>query len=180
MAAIGDDDALYIEGFSDAFDMIAGIDADGNFTRVLAVDGPPRVGGTPERQTEPAAGLRRTNEPRTLRLVRDRYGRDQADERDDLGWVRVPANATTGAPSSIRLMPAGRYLTVSRTDAAKGTDYGADTEMIAHSAADPADATRPVVTQARYWPEWDDTSEFGVAFGPDGVLMVRVERSMRD
>ncbi len=178
-AAVGDDGALYIEGVDATFDLVNGINDAGRFVPAIPVDDPPRVGGTPERQLEPAAQLRRTHEPRTLRLMRDRNGHGVLAEHDDLGWVRVPADPTSGAPEGISLFPPGRYLTLSRADAAKTRDYDASSEMIVLSGTHGGDATRPVVLQARYWLDWDDSAEMGVAFGLDGLIMVRLEREIR-
>ena len=135
--------------------------------------------GATERQLEPAANLRRTHETRTLRIARDRNGHGVVTEHDDLGWVRNPADPELGTPESIAQMPPGRYLALSRADAAKTRNYDALSEMIVLSGTHADDPTRPVVLQARYWLDWDDSAEMGVVFGPDGLVMVRLEREIR-
>ena len=192
-AAIGDDGALYIEGRTTTFDMLNpanGTDGQGNFVPYLGVGEPPRIGGTPERVLDPAAHLRRTAEPRTLRILRDRNGHGVLEEHDDLGWVRVPANPATeppavfqamrvGTPAAIEQMPPGIYLALSRVDAAKTRDYDPGSEMIGHAAPETSDQTQALVAQARYWLEWDDSAVMGVMAGPDGLVLLRLERSIR-
>ena len=183
LAAVGDDGALYVEGLTGTFDLVNGIETTApdraRFAAAVPVDEPPRIGGTPERQLEPAAHLRRTHETRTLRIARDRNGHGVLAEHDDLGWVRNPADPELGTPESIAQMPPGRYLALSRADAAKTRNYDALSEMIVLSGTHADDPTRPVVLQARYWLDWDDSAEMGVVFGPDGLVMVRLEREIR-
>lgn len=192
-AAIGDDNALYIEGTTATFDMLntaTGTDGQGNFVPHLGVNAPPRIGGTPERMLEPAANLRRTAEPRTLRILRDRFGRGMLAEHDDLGWVRIPAHQATeppamfqqmhvGTPAPISQMPPGGYLALARVDAAKTRNYDQGSEMIAHSALHADDSSRALVLQARYWLEWDNSAVMGLRPGPDGLVLLRLVRSIR-
>lgn len=169
-AAVGDDGALYVEG----------VDATFALTNVFTLNAEPRVGSTPERSVDSALGLRRTDEPRTLRIARDRNGHGVLGEHDDLGWARVPADGPNGGvPGPILQMPPGRYLTLTRSEASKSQDYDAASEMIVRAGADPADASRVVALQARHWIGWDDSSILGVAPGPDGLVMVLLERQVR-
>ena len=179
LAAIGDDGALYIEGLD-----FSRLDVDGlpnAFTLIAAipVDQPPRVGGTPERREEPALGLRRTHEARTIRILRDRHGRDVAEQFDDLGWIRLPADQETGDPQYIFNLPGGRFLSSLRVDAAKSDDYGPAAAMVRDVATQGDDPARPVVLSARYWLAWSNADFYGLAFDSDGAPMLVIDRDAR-
>lgn len=149
---IGTDGTLYIEGAAAGFILQIGPSNAGPFAALT----PPAnvaLGATPERAEEPAVGLRLTQETRTFRFVRERFGDGDLAQIDDAGWVRAPANPATGAPvfpGNYRFPP-GRYLLAVRADAAKTRDYHASGEMIASAGTHPGDANRHFVHQARYW-----------------------------
>ncbi len=167
---MGTDGTLYIEGTGAQLDLTV----DGAALAVTDVD-PKRPGTTPERAEEPALGLRRTDETRTYRFLRDRGGDGVVAEMDDLGWLRVPANISTdaapGAPSSPTFVP-GRHLMAVRPDAAKATGYDAGGEMIAAAGTDPADDQHHLVHRARYWIGFQDGRPLRLARLADGTVLV--------
>ena len=179
-AAVGDDGRLYIEGLDSRFDLITSVevkedDCELDVTPFPPTAPAPRVGGTPERQTEPAAGLRRTHEIRTMRLIYDRNGQGVEEQFNDFQWLRVPAHPETGARYPFPHLVAGRYRAVAQVDAAKSGEYSEETNMLVVVG----ELTTPVILQARFWMEMDHSVEFGTLIGPDGKILLNLELGMR-
>jgi len=168
LCLLGPDGTLYIEGMTANFTLAVTVNG-----RVLATQdpGPNEPGKTPEREVEPAVGLRRTHEIRTFRYGRDFVGHGNSGNVDDLGWIRLPAFANSlpanfddrkGSPAMNLRLPPGRFLMAARADAAKTRDYDATGEMIASAGTDPNEANRHFVRQARYWMSFNTAATLGV------------------
>jgi hypothetical protein len=148
-----EDHCLYIAASGNKLDLSV-TDSSG---RILDAIDPTLPGQTPEREEEPACGLRRTHEIRTFYFCRDRYGQGNFTDMDESKWVRVSAkmkatSATTaeaGKPDGEHSIPGGRYWLAIRTDASKTTRYDSSGEMIASTGSAPGDY--PVIHRARYF-----------------------------
>lgn len=172
MCLVGPDDTLYIEGMSNAFSLEVTVGG----RRLGVLDpGQNEPGKTPEREEEPALGLRRTHEIRTFRYARDRAGNGDGAQADDVGWVRIPAYVNTwpaatpanisnrrGTPARNLALPGGRFLMAARADAAKTRDYDQSGEMIASAGSAPGGGTANFVHRARYWIAFDDAQFMGI------------------
>ena len=102
-----------------------------------------------------------------------------AEQFDDLGWIRLPADQETGGPQYIFNLPGGRFLSSLRVDAAKSDEYGPAAAMLREVATLDDDPTRPVVLSARYWLAWSDADFYGLAFDSDGAPMLVIDRDAR-
>ncbi len=145
LCAVGPDKRLYIEAMAPNTTLTLEVDG-----APLPVDGPSAPGDTPERRAEPALGLRRTDETRTFRFARERFGNPDPTELDDVGWVRIPADVKTGAPGKL-VFPFGFYWLSVRADGARSNNYDGSGDMIVSGAVDPKDPHRTFVQAARYW-----------------------------
>jgi hypothetical protein len=172
MCLVGPDDTLYIEGLTSALTLEVTV---GGKTLGVRDPGQNEPGQTPEREEEPALGLRRTHEVRTFRYARDRVGNGDGNEVDDVGWVRIPAyvnNWPTATPANISnlrgtpaanlALPGGRLLTAVRADAAKTRDYDQSGEMIASAGSEPGGGPGSFIHQARYWIAFDNAQLMGI------------------
>jgi hypothetical protein len=125
---------LFVEGRTDVFGLLVdGIQLGAN------LGDRDRNWLTPERISEPAFDLRRTNEVRTVRLARGRVPVFDPANADDWGWLRLPFDSSVAAPvpaavpppvlpvlgnvGTFRALPPGRYAVDLRSDAAKATNY---------------------------------------------------------
>lgn len=175
IAAVGPDDCLYIEAvwpFSLFLFQVNGRDREATrllrvqegrpeVPRPVALEMPtPTVGEGFEQPTEPGLGLRRTNQLRTVRYVRDGIGAGAIGHMKDMGWVRSPAEDRSGDSSFFPYWPAGRYLLAARAQAAKIDGYDGSGDMIISHGVDASDPSRGFVHQARYWVGMFGTREF--------------------
>ncbi|MBV7339912.1 hypothetical protein KFU94_69230 [Chloroflexi bacterium TSY] len=178
---LGPDNTLYIEGVLIPDPANRNLFIPNNLTlqvndingRTLAVidPGQNQPGRTPEREEEPAVGLRRTHEIRTFRLARDIVGDGDGAEMDDVEWIRTPAHANSlptafdhlkGSPAWNLSLPGGRYLMAVRADAAKTREYDQSGEMIASANTDSRDSQRHFVHRARYWMRFHGAETLGI------------------
>lgn len=151
-AAVGPDGCLYVEA------------TPGSGLFLTHVNGAPPVPSDPEPHTglnaelpeEPGLGLRRTDDVRTVRVLRGRQGTGADGDFDEMGWIRVPTNPDTCSPAPHPYWVSGRYRAASRAEAARTTGNDATSAMVASagSAAPPSgDPTAPTafIHRARYW-----------------------------
>jgi hypothetical protein len=142
LASIGTDGLLYVDALAEPLTFAL----DG---QPLAVLDPDRPGTTRARRDEPLLGLRRTEELRTFRYMRDRSGEGDPADADDAGWIRTPIDIN-GVPGTIGFWPRGRYFLAVRSDGAKATNYDASGGMV-RAAVDGPEPGTAVILQARYW-----------------------------
>ncbi len=177
-----EDQCLYIEAAGATLNLV--VEAAG---RTLDVIDPSLPGQTPEREEEPACGLRRTNETRTWYFCRDRFDRGKYADMDESKWVRATAvmRALTGSPSDPAgqpggnlQIPGGRYWMAVRPDAAKTTNYNADADMIISATSLPINPSDPsagnyvIVHRARYWVRHANGEPISLARTTDGAYLV--------
>ena len=166
IAAVGPDGCLYIEavGFQPLFlFQVDGNDREASRllevqrdrpqqTRPVAVGvAPTQVGEGFELPDEPGLGLRRVNQLRTVRYVRDGIGAGAIGDMKDLGWVRSPTDSRSGETSFFTYWPEGRYLLAVRAEAARIGNYDGTGDMIISHGVDGSDESRGFVHRARYW-----------------------------
>jgi hypothetical protein len=174
LCVMGPDGTLLVESTDPKQPLTLKVIVDGRTLGIID-PGQNEPGKTPEREQEPALGLRCTHEIRTFRYARDRVGDGDPTQVDDLGWIRLPAhmghwlvstsaNITekAGAPAMNLRLPPGRYFTAARADAAKTRDYDSTGDMIASVGTDPHNGTQHFMHQARYWMQFDDAELLGI------------------
>jgi len=164
---LGPDETLYIEATGSALSLLV----DGN---PLAVKQPEKPGDTPERAEEPALGLRKTDEIRTLRFARDRIGRGRAEDVADAGWLRVPATSDGIPHSTLLAFPYGCYWIAVRPDAAKTRDYDATGDMVISGGQDPHSLDSHFVHRARYWVSFDGGQPLRIVKTSSGEFLLEV------
>jgi hypothetical protein len=178
-----EDNCLYIEATGSPCTLA--VQAGG---RTLDVIDPSLPGQTPEREEDPACGLRLTNETRTWYFCRDRFDKGNFADMDESKWVRVTAvmralsmpPLAAGQPGLAQQIPGGRYWTAVRADAAKTTNYDPSGEMIISGASlpvnpvDPAAGNYCIVHRARYWTMHADGQHLSLSQTPDGRFLVDI------
>jgi hypothetical protein len=167
VCVLGPDGTLYVEGNNASFMLQVSVGGS-----VLGMVAASRPGETPERMEEPAIDLRRTDETRTFRFMRDRLGRGVETDFDDVGWVRMSADPTNGSPTWSIVFPHGRYWLSVRPDAARTTGYDASGQMVVSGGVDPADSTRAFVHRAHYWVAFQDCRPLGITRNSAGEFML--------
>jgi murein DD-endopeptidase MepM/ murein hydrolase activator NlpD len=165
IAAVGPDGCLYIEAVNPHSLFLFKVnDRDHEASPPLRVQAdrqqqprPAAVGVAPthvgrgfEPPDEPGLRLRRVNQLRTVRYVRDGIGAGAIGGMNDLGWVRAPSDSRSGEPTFFHYWPAGRYLLAVRSEAARSGSQDTGGMIISHGV-DGADDSRGFVHRARYW-----------------------------